>query len=274
MKLIYFALSGALTLVVLSGARCSVAQDTDLPSVSQAAITTGLKQNNEPANQVEVIAAGTAVIYVSAEISRPTNDTTATVTWLKVPNQVIATESFDGRRGDSAIQSRDFDRNYPTSWLASQVNRPGASWALGEYQAEIRIDDRLAKTVFFTVVQDSQLDQTMAQRVVQRIRTGDALTDDNHLANTKTVFQPTTDNIYIQLGLTDELPGAKLQVDIRHLKTGAAIDSFTSVTNTDLEPVFTLSRARYRNLWPTGAYEITAKINGTVGRTISFTVQG
>jgi len=279
MKTSKIVLITLLTAVTLTGASCGGggSSSTTATTVAQAVLATGVKINNEPENNLEEVAAGTATLYLAAQINNPTTKTTTRVTWYKLPDKVVATETFSGERG--ASQTSDFDQRYRSSWLASRVEKPGASWPLGDYRAEVLLNSRLAKTVFFTVVSDSQADKEAASRAIQKLSMGDTITDENRLVSSRTTFTRNTENIYVQTDLSASTqPGTDLQVNIRYIKEDLIVTTFFGVVGNDSTLIFALPRERFAKpwadrLWPVGTFEVTVRVNGVLGRTANFYVR-
>jgi len=265
-----------LALLTLSGARCGGIAATR-PAVEQAVIATSIHYDNQPDNNIEQVPTSTAVIYLAAEVTDPTSATTVQVTWYQLPNQVIATETFAGKRQSSSNQL-DFDYQKSASWLASRVERPGLSWPMGEYRAEVRLGSQLAKTVFFKVVSDIAAEEASAKKIIRSVKFGDTLNDSNQLSSSKTSFRRTAPAIYIQVELAGAKPGTDLQVGVRYVKDDLLINTFSSVVMGDDQLVFALSRDRFGKLWsdqlwPVGSFQVTAKVNGVAAWTGSFLVQ-
>lgn len=275
MKLLVLALVASP--IVLLGARCQPVGSSIPTTISRAVITTGVKANNEPENNLNQIAAGTNVIYLSVEVTKPYSKTAVQVSWYKIPNQILATENFRGNRGTGGGERFDFDTKLNNSWLAARATKPGTSWPLGEYKAEIRLNNRLAKTVFFTVVSDADADKAAANAVIKDISFGDAITGDNQLDGSSTSFSRDTANIYLQVA-TESPANTNLQISIRYLKEDKPFNTLNSIVSGNHTQLYTLSRSRFGklwpdNLWPVGSFEVVAKVNGVVAKTTNFFVR-
>lgn len=275
-KLVLIGLCAA---VLLSGASCRPSTE-NLPSIGQVVLASAIKNNNEPSNDLEQVAAGTAVLYLTAEVQRPTKSTSVTITWFRLPNQIIATETFNGSRGGStSVNQTDFDQRYRSSWLASQVRRPGASWLLGDYKAEVELNGQLAKTLFFSVVRDSDADRESASQAISSLQFGDGLGDDNLIARSKTTFKRDADHLYVQLGLANSVQaGTDIEISIRYIREDLVVNTFSAVVGSDNTMLFDLNRDRFGKLWsdrlwPTGSFEVVVRVNGVVGRTVNFQIQ-
>jgi hypothetical protein len=280
MRKIQFVLMGLCTVVLLAGASCKPNINPNATSIGRVVLASAIKVNNEPENDLEKVSAGTAVLYLTAEVLRPVKSTIVSTTWYKIPNQVVVTENFNGSRGASSVDQTDFDERYSSSWLASRAQRPGSSWTVGDYKVEVALNGKTAKTLFFSIVKDSEADQQTAAGMVSSIQFGDALGDDNFIAVGKAIFARDVDHLYVQLNLASSAkPGTEVQVAVRHLKEDLVINTFSAVVGTDSTIIFDLERSRFGKLWadrlwPTGSFEVVARMNGVVGKTASFQVKG
>lgn len=277
MKTFQIALAAVIVLLGLTGASCSRSLTDAETTISQAIITTGVKYTNQPENNLEQVGDSSSVIYLAAEVNHPVSTTEVRVVWLKLPNQVIATETFTGKRTSTRNQL-DFDYRAATSWLSSRIERPNLSWPAGEYKAEVYLDNNRAKTVFFNIVSDAEAERRQVQKLVSSLKFGDTLTDDNQLASAKTSFSRTTPIIYIQVKLADAPAGTDLQVAVRQVKTDLTVNTFSSVGAGDDTLLFSLDRNQFGRLWsdklwPAGSFEVTAKINQATAQTANFVIQ-
>lgn len=277
MKLSQFSLLALVLFLTLSGVRgCGPDPQAVAASIAQAAITASVGPTNEPDNRLEKVAATTPTIYLAAEVLNPKRSTVVKVVWQQLPGKVLATELFDGKRQDSGNQF-DFEYRSASSWLLSQIKRPGLSWPLGSYRTEVYLGNRLAKTVFFDVVADADAEQQLVERMINQVVFGDAITGSNQLANRKTTFARTADNIYIQIRVVGAPVGTNLNVGVRYIKDNLVFDPFTSVVRGDQTLLLTLSRSRFGKLWSDGlwaegSFEVTVKVDGTIARTATFRV--
>ncbi len=277
MKMYQIALVFVIALVGLTGASCSRPVTETKTTIPQAVITTGIKYTNQPENNLEQVGGSSSVIYLAVEVNYPTSNTEVRVVWRKMPNQVIATETFTGKRTNTRNQL-DFDYRLASSWLSSRVERPSLSWPMGEYKTEVYLDGGLAKTVFFSIVSDAEAEKQRVRGVVNSLTLGDTLTDDNRLANTKTTFSRNTPVIYIQTKISGATAGTNLEVAVRHVKTDLAVNTFSAVVAGDDTLIFSLDRNQVGRLWsdklwPVGSFEVTAKINQATARTTNFVIQ-
>ena len=277
MKVFQITLAAIIALLGLAGASCSGPLTDAGTTISQAVITTGVKYTNQPENNLEQVGDSSSVIYLAAEVNHPTSTTEVRVVWQKLPNQIIATETFTGKRTNTRNQL-DFDYRAATSWLSSRIERPNLSWPMGDYKTEVYLDNNLAKTVFFSIVSDTEAEKQRVQGLVSSLTFGDTLTDDNQLASTKTTFSRTTPIIYIQVKLADAPAGTDLQVAVRQVKTDLIVNTFSSVGVGDDTLLFSLDRNQFGRLWsdklwPVGSFEVTAKISQATARVTNFVIQ-
>ena len=276
MKTEQFVIAGLLAAILLTGASCGPTQ-ANPTTIGQAVLASGVKTNNEPVNDLEQVGAGTGVLYLAAQVIQPIQRTAVRVAWYKLPDQVMSSEDFDGQ-GNNSLQRYNFNYHYGSSWLASRLAKPGASWPLGEYRVEISLNQRLAKTVFFTVVSDVEADRAAAAKVIQSLAFGDTITGDNQIINAKNTFSRDADNIYIQLQTSGAQSNTDLQVSIRYVKDDQIINTFAMVISGDQTKLFTLSRERFGKLWsdklwPVGTFTVTTQVNGIVAKTADFFVK-
>lgn len=277
MKVFQITLAAVIVLLGLTGTSCSRPLADTGTTISQAIITTGVKYTNQPENNLEQVGDSSSVIYLAAEVSRPISTTEVRVVWQKLPNQIIATETFTGKRTNTRNQL-DFDYRAATSWLSSRIERPNLSWPMGEYKTEVYLNGNLAKTVFFDIVSDTEAERQQIQKLVSSLKFGDTLTGDNQLTGTKTSFSRTTPIIYIQVKLVGAPAGTDLQIAVRQVKTDLTVNTFSSVVVGDNTLLFSLDRNQLGRLWsdklwPVGSFEVTAKINQTAARVTNFVIQ-
>ncbi len=277
MKAPRFALLATLALVILGGASCGKPTTNVGTTISQVSLTTGIKYTNEPENNLEQVGDSSLKIYLAVEVTHPVSTTQVRVVWQKLPNQIIATETFTGKRTNTRNQL-DFDYKAASSWLSSQIERPGISWPMGDYKTEVYLDNNLAKTVFFSIVSDAEAEKQRIQGLVSSISFGDTLTEDNLLANTKSSFSRTAPVIYIQVKIANAPTGTDLQIAVRQIKTDLVVNTFSSVVGGSDTLLFSLTRSQFGRfwsdkLWPAGSFEVTAKINQALAKTTNFTIQ-
>jgi len=279
MKLLKFGAVAFIVLTTLAGARCGGgATSANTPAITDVAVSVGIKYTNEPETVLETVASSSRIIYVSAEVTNPTKSTEVKVAWYKLPNQPIATETFSGKRGSSGNQL-DFDYKRTTSWLASQVERPGLSWTIGEYRVEVYLDGQSAKTVFFNVVSDSDADKLTASKAIQSVLFSDAIDDNNQLVDSaRTTFARSTPTLYIQVKLGAVPAGTSVEAGVRYVKTGLSINTFTAVATGNDTLLFPLPLERFGRLWsdklwPIGSFQVITKINGVIGKTSTFLIE-
>ncbi len=278
MKTFHIILAGILIFMGLTGSSCNRPQANTTTDIAQAVIATGIKYDNQPENNLEEVGDSSPSIYLSAQVVRPTSTTAIRVVWYKLPNQILATETFSGKRTDSRNQ---FDFNYKTnsSWLSSRIERPSLSWPTGDYKTEVYIGENLAKTVFFHIATDAEAEKQQLGRIITSLSFGDSLTGDNRISSGKTYFSRTTPTIYIQVGIGNAPAGTDLEVAVRQVKTDTLVNTFSSVVSGNDTVLFSLGKSQFGRLWsdklwPTGSFEVTAKINQTTVRTANFIIQG
>ncbi len=278
MKTFHIILAGILIFVGLTGASCNRPQPNTTTDIAQAVITTGIKYDNQPENNLEEVGDSSPSIYLSAQVVRPTSATAIKVVWYKLPNQILATETFSGKRTDSRNQ---FDFNYKSnsSWLSSRIERPGLSWPAGDYKTEVYVGGSLSKTVFFRIVTDAEAEKQQLGRIITSLSFGDALTGDNEISSSKTYFSRTTPVIYIQVGISNAPAGTDLEIAVRQVKTDTLVNTFSSVVSGNDIVLFSLGKSQFGRfwsdkLWPTGSFEVAAKINQTTVRTANLIIQG
>ena len=264
-------LFGGIVFVALSAVACSSELS---PQVDSAMIAGEVSLTNEPVSRLVEVPTSVPVIYLAAAVSNPMSSTQIRVRWFKLPTQLLASEDFDGRHGDS--NRFDFDSSKSLSSLASRLERPGVSWDMGEYRAEVWLNGKLAKTVFFQVVSDAEAEQLRAQHTVKSITFSDSA-DQGRLGESRLSFGRSTNTIYIQVGLDTTLSGVTIQTSVRYVKSDQIITTFTTVpTGTD-PLMFTLPRERFGRfwsdkLWPVGTFEVTVRAGGVTARTQTFQI--
>ncbi len=271
-----FLRSASLLLIcflLLTAASCSRGAET---VISDVVIATSVKVQNTPENNLTEVNASSEVIYLSARVDHPSSVTQVQVRWYQLPSQLIAKESFTGRR--SGTHPFDFDRGASSSFLASRIEREGISWTTGEYRAEVFLGDQLAKTVFFKVISDAEANQQAIASKVQQIRLGDALNSQFKVDKDVAIFTRATNDIYIQIGLIGISPNTEVKTNVRYIKEDQQVANFTSEVTGDKELLLTLSRERFGRLWPDrlwpeGTFEVSIIIGGVQARTRTFQVK-
>lgn len=267
-----------IAVVFLTAASCSrgVNPEEVTTAIDQATVTLGIDFENKPANTITSVAAGTASIYLSARVVNPTRTTSARIRWSKA-GAIIATQDFNGGRGND--NQFDFVQGDNNSYFASQVDRPGTSWPLGDYKIEIFLNGRLDQTLNFKVVTDQDQDQNQARNMVSSLIFGSRVNAQNQLTVTGTTFDPSTPNLYAAIGLNQVPVGSNLELAVRYVRDNVAVTSYKvqyqegdSITiEIDSDQVF--RRSRPNRSWPAGSYEVTVLINGVQARTSTFVVR-
>lgn len=273
MKFIRSASLLLISCLLLTAASCSRGMETAIGGV---AITTSVNVQNAPENNLAEVNASSEAIYLSARVDYPSTATQVQVRWYRLPSQLIAKESFTGRR--SSTHPFDFDKGAGSSFLASRVEREGISWPTGEYRAEVFLGDQLAKTVFFKIISDAEAQQQAVANKVQQIQLGDTLNSQFKVDKDVAIFTRATNDIYIQVILVDINPNTEVKTSVRYIKEDQQVANFTSEVTGDKELVLTLSRERFGRLWPDrlwpeGVFEISVIIGGVQARTRTFQVK-
>lgn len=259
--------------VILGAASCSRGGETIIGDV---AIATGVNVQNAPENDLTEVNASSEAIYLSARVDHPSSTTQVQVRWYQLSGQLIAKESFSGRR--SSTHLFDFDKGASSSFLASRIEREGISWPTGEYRAEVFLGDQLVKTVFFKIISDAEASQQAVANKVQQIRLGDTLNSQFKVDKDVAIFTRATNDIYIQISLIDIGPNTEVKTNVRYIKEDQQVANFTSEVTGDKELVLNLSRERFGRfwpdrLWPEGAFEVGVIIGGVQARTRTFQVK-
>jgi hypothetical protein len=267
-------LVASILFVVLSAASCGP-QTTDRTQITNLAIAREIGVDNQAILASDVVPASAPSIYLSGQVVRPVAGTKVRVSWLQLPNTTISTEDFSGSRSGGNLF--DFDKTQTTSNFASKIDRTGIAWEEGEYRADAYLGNRLVDSLFFKVVSDSEADAANNKRVISKVSFGDSLSDNGHIAVSKTTFTRSTDHIYIQVALAGTQPGHKIEASVRYLKANQVINIFTTTTGRDDTLVFDLSLSQYGRLWtdklwPSGGFQVDVKVNGTSATTPSFVI--
>ena len=273
MKLARLGLILAVGFVLVGAPACSRRVATTL---SDVAVTTAVSSDNQATMAVSYISASAPVIYVSAQVHQPTRDTLVRVRWYRLPDTLIASEDFSGRR--DSVRQFDFDRQVESSFLASRVDRPGLSWPIGEYRADLFLNNTLSTVAFFNVVSDAEAIRLNTQAMVRRISIGDALNTNFQVESDQTTLARVANTIYVQVDTRNVALGAELKVSVRYVREDRVFATFTTKLGDDPSPVFELSRERFGalwpdRLWPVGSFEVKVEIGGSSAATRTFTVQ-
>ena len=245
-------------------------------SIDQIALALAVDSVNQPTTLASVVPSSAEEIFVVGQINQPKDNTTARVRWIKLPNTILATEDFEGRRNQ--VAKFDFDETKASSFFASRITRPSVAWELGEYKAEVLVNGSLATSVFFEVVSDLAAEEENAKGLVRAISFGDALAGSDSLQTSKTTFTRSTPTIYIAVVPSTNAAGARLEMEVRHIRSGLTINTFTATLGNEESLIFDLPLSRYNRfwadrLWPTGSFEVVTKVNGIEIDSPSFTIQ-
>lgn len=219
--------------------------------------------------------ASAPTIYLSGEVVNPSSSAAIRVIWTKLPESIVASEDFTGMRSSS--DPFDFDKTKPSSYFASKITRDGVSWIEGEYKAEVILNGRRLNSVFFKIVSDSEAEAQDNKNAISRVMFGDSLDDDRQINKSLTRFPRTQDHIYIQVDLSGRRPGERLEVEVRYPKEDRGVNTFTTTTGDAEFYVFDLPLERFGRiwpdrLWPTGAFVVDVKVNGTIVSSPSFVI--
>lgn len=274
MKFLKMSLLGVAMLLTLGAVSCS--GDKDVTSVGQVTVATGLELYNQASNELSKVSASVEKIYLSVEILNPIQFTRVRVKWYQLPSKLLASEDFIGRRDGS--NKFDFNRNAGASFLASSIVKNSVSWPIGEYKAEVFINNNLAKTVFFNVVTEIEASTSRLAAIVRSLKTGDELNNQFKLGNNKTVFNRTTDNIYVQANIRNAEPGTDLTIRVRYVKEDRVFATFAYEIIDDEDIVIDLTRDRFGKLWtdklwPEGTFEAMVLVNNVKVSSHTFFVR-
>lgn len=258
---------------VFTAAGCRGTQES--AQLSSLGIAREITSDNRTLSPTDKISASSEKIYLSGKVSNPNKSTRVRVAWLKLPNQIIATEDFSGV--NSGSNGFDFDRTKANSYFASSIDRPGLAWVEGEYKAEVYLGSRLNQTLFFKIVSDSEAEEDNNRRIISRVSFGEAIEGDL-VKDPTTRLTRSASHIYIQIELAGRQPGNKVEATIRHLREDKVINTFTATTGESQSLIFDLPLERYGRLWTdrlwaTGAYQVEVKVNGISVLTPSFIVE-
>lgn len=266
-------LFGVLTAIILMAASCRTPDDPT--KVTNFSLGRTIGNDNAVVASTTKLPSSAQTIYLSAEVTNPSNNAAIRVIWTKLPQSIIASEDFTGARNVS--DPFDFDNKKPTSYFASKITRDGISWIEGEYKADVMLNGRKLNTVFFKIVSDSEAEAEDNKNIISRVMFGDSLDDDSQINKSLTRFTRTQDHIYIQVDLAGRRPGERLEVEVRYPKEDKGVNTFTTTTGNAEFYVFDLPLERFGRLWPdrlwpTGSFEVNVKVNGTVVSSPSFVV--
>lgn len=271
MKTQYKVLAILLSFFVLGGLSCS-SSDSNV-RVDDVTIATEISFNNEAENSVTEIAATTRMIYLSARVVEPTSKTKVRVKWYRLPNDLIASEDFEGSGG-----SFDFDEDRNESFLASHIEREDLVWSLDDYRTDVLLDGEVIKSVFFKIVSDDDATQAYVSDVIKDIKISDERNSDLKIIHEKTTFSPYTNIIYVQVDTQNANPDMEIRTVIRYVKDNLEIASLESAVLGDTNVTWELVREslgkRWQdNLWAEGSYEVSVFVDGVKARERTFVVE-
>lgn len=261
MKIVKLSFLAIILIVFLGAAGCG---RSGVTTVDGLTVATDLDLYNQPANDLDRIAASAEVIYLTARVESPTPDTRVRVRWYRLPSDLIASEDFTGQRDSS--NRFDFSKAAASSFFASRINREGLTWPLGDYEAQVWLGSERVATKRFKVVSDADADQDKLASYLDRLATGNTLNNQFLLANNLANFSRDESHIYIQASLDVPKDTATFAVEVRQVREDNVFAKFTEEVSGEKDVVFDLDRNEFGKLWsdrlwPAGALEISALIN-------------
>jgi len=270
MRAQYKVLVILLSFLILGGLSCTSEETTRVDDVT---IATGIAFDNSAENSITEIAATTRTIYLSARVVDPTTRTKVRVKWYRLPNTLIASEDFEGKG-----ESFDFEEDDSTSWLASQIEKEDITWPLGEYRADVLLNNTTVNSSFFKVVSDDEASSISAQGIIRAIKLSDERNDNYEIIHDKTTFNRHTNIIYVQVDVAGANPDMRITTKVRYVKEDCEIASLESAVLGDTSIVWDLVRESlgkrwHDRLWAIGSYEISVLVDGILAKQHTFIVE-
>ncbi|MFA5270325.1 MAG: hypothetical protein WC400_01790 [Patescibacteria group bacterium] len=269
---ISFLLVGVL---LLSAAGCG----SKPVSIGDVAIVTQINGNNSPVTESQLNIISTApAIYLCAEVVNAREGAVVEVEWQYLTgNRLVATESFTGARGDDTPQ--DFATGVaPTnSWLSSRINLSSLSWALGSYEAIVRLNGKEAKRIDFNVVGSQEFDELAKKALIETVYLGSQVNDQNQVTIPATRFSRSQEKIYAVALLKNAPAGTGVKAVWEQLETGKQISAFnTTFSGSGYLPfdisLSTIGKSWADRLWPAGNYSVSIYVDKVLVTTKNFSV--
>jgi len=244
--------------------------------VDNVAIGVSVNPDNRVQTEIEAVPSSTPTIYLSGRVVGPTANTEVRVAWSRLDTGIIATESFDGTRGNGDLFN--FDKSVTGSYFASQINREGIGWEQGEYKADVFLNGQRVTSRFFKVVTDSEADNINNSAKVRSVTFGSQLSSNNQIQTSQTSFSRNTDHIYTQINLNGSQPGTRIEARVRYLRQNLVVNNFTATAGQEQFILFDLPLSRFNilwsdRLWASGGYEVEIMVDGSTISTESFIVE-
>lgn len=266
---------GKLSIIIaftLMAAGCNSGPGTNITDIK---VGLEITSDNRVNQELEVLPASAATIYLSGRINNTTDNSEVSVRWVQLPGTTLSTETFNGYRSNS--NTFTFDNNFTTSYFASQIPRTGISWNQGEYRADVFLNGSHVGSRFFKIVSDSEAETQNNRARLSRVIFGNQLNAQNEVETSLTTFARNDAHIYTQVELSSSAPGTRVEASIRYLSSNLSVNTFTTTAGEDDTILFDLPLSRFGNLWNdgfwgAGGYEVEVKINGTAVEKLSFIV--
>ncbi|MFH0912539.1 MAG: hypothetical protein V1807_02705 [Patescibacteria group bacterium] len=260
-------------LVILGAASCSKSSSS-IATIGEMAVTTQINNDNTPISSLPVILDTSQKIYATVELINIQRGDNVQVIWSYTPkNQIIATETFNGRRASD--QPYDFigGPSPATSWLASSVTLTDLNWPNGDYEIVVQLNRKEIKKLGFTVTNEHELDTVTKQAMIKNTWLGKGINSNHQITLPTTNFSKTDDNIYAVV-LTKDIPtNTRLKAQWELLETGQIINEFiTTVSGSEYVPFVLNLQQSNRTTWAKGNYTFSLFVDNVMVGTKNFQI--
>lgn len=260
-------------LLILGAASCK-GSSSSTAAIGEVMVTTEINNDNTPVGNLPVILDTSPKIYVAVEMINVQRGDSVQVVWRYLPkDQIIATETFTGRRASDRPYDFVGGPSPVTSWLASSVALADLNWLNGDYEITAQLNQRDTKKIGFSVTNEHGLDTANKQAMIQNTWLGKGINSNHQITLPTTNFAKTDQNIYAVV-LTKNVPAnTRFKAQWELLETGEIVNEFvTSVSGSEyVSFVLNLQQAG-RTAWAKGNYTFSLFVDNTLVITKNFQV--
>lgn len=280
-KPILFYLLPLLIMVFLSGCTLSKSKEPEIiTTIDELGVTTQIGIDNSPTfGFSNIISSTTEEIYLSGKITNAIKGMRINVVWRYVNNNItIATESLNGTRNRN--EPYDFitnDSGPQTSYFTSRISLNNISWQTGDYEAIVKSNNQVIKTIDFKIVSEKDFDQASKKDMLQNLYLGSQINTNNQMTIPSKTFNRNQEHIYA-VALFRNIPtNSTVKASWWYIDDNQKITDFTQQFSGDGYLPFKISLDDFSRLWsdgiwPIGHYRVDIYVDNTTIATESFVV--
>ncbi|MBU1092343.1 hypothetical protein KJ836_01560 [Patescibacteria group bacterium] len=260
-------------LLILGAASCK-SGSSSAAVIGEVVVTTEINNDNTPVGNLPVILDTSPKIYASVELINVQKGDSVQVVWRYLPNdQIIATETFTGRR--MSDQPHDFvgGPSPATSWLSSSIILADLNWPNGDYEIAVQLNRKETKELGFSVTNEHELDTVTKQALIKNVWLGKGINSNRQITLPTNNFSKTDKNIYA-VALTKDAPiNTRLKAQWKLLETGEIMNEFITSASGSEYVVFVLNLQQAgRTAWNKGNYTFSLFVDNTMVTTKNFQI--